>query len=80
LFRRESKSCKNLHDIKFTFILENKSCGSKSNPKQIPKSCGPRQSQILGQHLGGSFASPSGKRHFRKHIPKTKVNPHIEIK
>jgi len=30
------------------FILENKSWGIKSNPKKIPKSYGPRQSQISG--------------------------------
>ena len=31
------------------FILENKSWGYKSNPKRIPKSCGPRQSQSKAQ-------------------------------
>jgi len=35
------------------FIFENKSWGYKSNPKQITKSCGPRQSQ--GEMQGFSF-------------------------
>ena len=47
LFAAKIKVVKTFMASNLLFILENKSWGYKSNPKQIPKSCGPRQSQGL---------------------------------
>jgi len=49
LFAAEIKVVKTFMASNLLFILENKSWGYKLfNPKQIPKSCGPRQSQAIG--------------------------------
>jgi len=47
LFTAKIKVVKTFMASNSLFILENKSWGYKSNPKQIPKSCGPRQSQRM---------------------------------
>jgi len=43
-FAAKMKIAKTFMASNLLFIPENKSWGCKSNPKQIPKSCGPRQS------------------------------------
>ena len=52
-FAAKIKVVKTFMASNLLFVLENKSWGYKSNPKQIPKSCGPRQSQDKTRYWGG---------------------------